>query len=424
MKKVAHQPHMNIKMGEKLITPRSYQEGMAKMLHFIDAAKNHSKFYEMAIIPGDNGGFKLIKMYGALTDPNTTARKPPRINTLVENHPTLASAIKSMEKKYREELRDGYTDTFLKNRGQYPIGLTRTVGFGWGTQDATESSDAIPALRKLIVKLDAAIDAGDRMDTDDMSVSMAEVSRILFDMPASSMATELQRKLSTPAKQLLSGEVNPKLLSRALKVVRNYLENQLSAIGRMASARSALVKLAASLPAGSRERKVILASLEAEIKKDADPKSHNQNKPETYYGKKASGGVNIPSKHIFGNAKVFESAKVSGKAEVSGNARVFGDAEVYEKAKVYGDANVSGKTYVYYNAKVYGDANVSGYAEVHGDAHVYGNAKVYGDANVHGDAKIFGNARIGGDAEIFDGEWDGSEGEITSGRWKAPGVPA
>lgn len=285
MKKVAHQPHMNIKMGEKLITPRTYQEGMAKMLHFIDAAKNHSKFYEMAIIPGDNGGFKLIKMYGALTDPNTTVRKPPRISTLVENHPTLASAIKSMEKKYREEIRDGYTDTFLKNRGQYPIGLTRTVGFGWGTQDATESSDAIPALRKLIVKLDAAIDAGDRMDTDDMSVSMAEVSRILFDLPNSSMATELQRRLSTPAKQLLSGEVNPKLLVRALKNARNYLDNQLSAIGRMASARSALVKLAASLPAGSRERRVILASLEAEIKKDADPKSHNQNKPETYYTK-------------------------------------------------------------------------------------------------------------------------------------------
>jgi hypothetical protein len=79
--------------------------------------------------------------------------------------------------------------------------------------------------------------------------------------------------------------VNPKLLSRALKTVRNYIENQLSAIGRMASERSALVKLAASLPAGSRERKVILASLEAEIKKDADPKSHNQNKPETYYTK-------------------------------------------------------------------------------------------------------------------------------------------
>ena len=287
MKKVAHQPHMNIKMGEKLITPRTYQEGMAKMLHFIDAAKNHSKFYEMAIIPGDNGGFKLIKMYGALTDPNTTARKPPRISTLVENHPTLASAIKSMEKKYREELRDGYTDTFLKNRGQYPIGLTRTVGFGWGTQDATESSDAIPALRKLIVKLDAAIDAGDRMDTDDMSVSMAEVSRILFDLPNSSMATELQRRLSTPAKQLLGGEVNPKLLVRALKNARNYLDNQLSAIGRMASERSALVKLAASLPAGSPERKVILNSLAAEIKKDADPKSHNQNKPETYYGKTA-----------------------------------------------------------------------------------------------------------------------------------------
>jgi hypothetical protein len=96
------------------------------------------------------------------------------------------------------------------------------------------------------------------------------------------MAKDLQRKLSTPAKQLLSGEVNPRLLSRALKTVRNSIENQLSAIGRTASARAVLVKLASSLPAGSSERRAILASLEAEIKKDADPKSHDQNKPETW----------------------------------------------------------------------------------------------------------------------------------------------
>lgn len=51
--------------------------------------------------------------------------------------------------------------------------------------------------------------------------------------------------------------------------------------------RSALIKLAASLPVGSSERRAILAGLEKEIKADADPKSHDQNKPETYYSKKA-----------------------------------------------------------------------------------------------------------------------------------------
>jgi hypothetical protein len=208
-----------------------------------------------------------------------------KIHVLKEGNLTLLEAKKQMEVKARIQLGKGYSDTFKTHRGAYPLGLDRDPPFNHGTQSAYGNRDTVPALRTLLRKLDAAIDAGERMEADDMSVSMAEVSRILFDMPESSMATELQRKLSTPAKQLLSGNVNPKLLSRALKTVRNYIDNQLSAIGRMASERSALVKLAASLPAGSRERKVILASLEAEIKKDADPKSHNQNKPETYYTK-------------------------------------------------------------------------------------------------------------------------------------------
>ncbi len=280
MKKVAHQPHINLKMREKLVTPRSYQEGMAKMMHFIDAAKNHSKFYEMVIVPDNFGTYTLIKCYGALTDDMN------KIHVLKEGNLTLLEAKKQMEVKARIQLGKGYSDTFKTHRGAYPLGLDRDPPFNHGTQSAYGNRDTVPALRTLLRKLDAAIDAGERMEADDMSVSMAEVSRILFDMPESSMATELQRKLSTPAKQLLSGNVNPKLLSRALKTVRNYIENQLSAIGRMASERSALVKLAASLPAGSRERKVILASLEAEIKKDADPKSHDQNKPETWMGLK------------------------------------------------------------------------------------------------------------------------------------------
>jgi predicted DNA-binding WGR domain protein len=285
MKKVAHQPHINLKMREKLVTPRSYQEGMAKMMHFIDAAKNHSKFYEMAIVPGGNGTFTLVRMWGALTD-LSGGGMDPRVSTKIQENLSLPEAQAEMRKITAEKLGKGYKDTFRENRGQYPIGLTREVGFGWGTQEATKAPSVIPALRTLLYKLDSAIDAGESMDQEGMAVSLAEVSRILFDMPASSMAKDLQRKLSTPAKQLLSGGVNPRLLSRALKTVRNSIENQLSAIGRTASARAVLVKLASSLPAGSSERRAILASLEAEIKKDADPKSHDQNKPETWMGLK------------------------------------------------------------------------------------------------------------------------------------------
>jgi carbonic anhydrase/acetyltransferase-like protein (isoleucine patch superfamily)/predicted DNA-binding WGR domain protein len=416
MKKVAHQSLINLRTRQKLVTPASYKDGMAKMMHSINPAKNESKFYEMVIVPKDDGTFVLIKSHGGLTD------NPNKIQFWEEPFLSFEAALTEMQKKTREKLRKGYKDTFLDNRGQYPIGLTREVGFGWDTQEVTKTPVAIPALQSLLRNLDSAIEAGDRVDQEGMSIALADVSRILFDMPESSMTKDLQRKLSTPAKQLLSGNVNPKLLSRALKTVRNSIKNQLSEVNRMASARSALVKLAAGLPAGSSERRAILAGL----------------------AKKASiKNINIPGKHILdnaqvlgdaevrNNAQVFGNAEVNGpnakvysNAKVHGNAKVLVHAQVSDKAEVYGDARIYERAMVFGQAKVFDDAKVFDRAEVSGAATVYGNAKVYGDAKVDGYAKVFGKADISGDAEIAGGKWDGSEGPVTSGRWFGPGVPA
>jgi len=202
--------------------------------------------------------------------------------------------------------------------------------------------------------------------------------------------------------------------------------------------RSALIRLASSLPAGSSERKVILAGL----------------------SKTSAGEVNVPGQHIFQKARVYDKAKVFGDATVSGNAKVYDNATVYGTAQVSGNASVCGyagasgnvkvdgtaavygKAWVSMNAtvsgsaKVYEDAAVGGHAEVSGNAavsgrasvaynaKVSGNAKVYGKAVVGGNAMISGNAQIGGTAVILGGNWDGSEGPITSGKWSAPGVPA
>ena len=106
--------------------------------------------------------------------------------------------------------------------------------------------------------------------------------------------------------------------------------------------RSALIRLASTLPVGSTERKAILAGL----------------------SKTSSGEFNIPGKHIL------DSAQVSGKA------RVLWDAEVSENAKVYGNAEVSTKAKVWGSAQVYDDAKVLVVAKVYDNASVYGNAKV------------------------------------------------
>jgi carbonic anhydrase/acetyltransferase-like protein (isoleucine patch superfamily) len=194
-----------------------------------------------------------------------------------------------------------------------------------------------------------------------------------------------------------------------------------------ASDRSALIKLASSLPAGSTERRTILAGLQQ---------------------KRAAGQTNIPNVHIFDKAKVYDEAEVSGDAKVYGraevldNAKVYGNAEVFEKAGVFGDAKVfgnakvrgmaqvngkakvSGTAQLYDNAEVYGNADVNGNAKVFGNAEVYERARVHGDAKISGKAHIFGDADISGTAVILGGNWDGSEGPVTSGKWKGPGIPA
>ena len=71
-----------------------------------------------------------------------------------------------------------------------------------------------------------------------------------------------------------------------------------------------------------------------------------------------------------------------------GCAWVYGDAMVFDNAKVRG------------NAMVFDNAMVRGNAKVCGNAMVFDNAKVYGDAMVFGNAKVFDNAKVFGNAEI------------------------
>ena len=399
MRKVAHQPHLNLRMREKIITPKAYAQGMAKMMHFIDAAKNHSKFYEMAVIPDDYGSYTLVRCYGALTD------DIERIKILLVENLSLLEAKKQMEVKTREQLGKGYSDTFKTHRGAYPLGLDRVAPFDHGTQSAYKNKGAIQGLRAVLSDLDSAIEAGERMDTDRMSKALAEAARHLFDLPDSSMARQIEKSLAVPARHLLNGTAKASTLVRSLKVVRNKLALQFT--------------------------------------------EYDKN-----YPKMASGIFNVPDVHILGyaevegnavvahRAKVFDSAKVSDNAKVYDNAEVFGNAlvsgyaQVYGKARVRGNAVVEGNAEVKDNAKVADDAFVGGKAEVKGNAWVGGDAEVFGNARVRGNATLYGNAivsgnadvsgdaRIGGNAEILGGEWDGSEGVILSGRWKGPGIPA
>lgn len=226
MDKVAHTPLTNDLMHEKLITRQSYAEGMAKMFYLIDREENHSKFYEMVVIPSGQGQFKLLKVWGRLTD----AVGGGKISRLVEDHPTLSSALASMEKKSREELRKGYKDAFKTTQGLYPIGLGKGP-FAHGGQEALAIVDD---LRKLLGQVNIAIEAGLDDDREGMAAALAQMGRVLFDLPNSTMARELEKKLAAPASALLGAgnySQSPRALARGLNGVRRFIQDQLSEVG-------------------------------------------------------------------------------------------------------------------------------------------------------------------------------------------------
>jgi predicted DNA-binding WGR domain protein len=253
--KLSHKPQLE----REGLDSTAAKQGMGAMLYFIDSAKNHSKYYEMLIKP-EGGMFTLKKRWGALTDRGDTGRGDEK----VEMFPSLAKAQAVLAKTYREKTGKGYKDAFNRMMhvspasgetlplGQYPVGLTRTVGFGWGTQSATK---CIPSLRDLQEKIDGALGTilevkeADHSDLADILADLQAADRIIsglmrnrdaVDGANQSMGDILAKMLATPMGRIqgLMGMARtqmgrPPVLDRQnlreeLVAIRNYIRKQLS----------------------------------------------------------------------------------------------------------------------------------------------------------------------------------------------------
>lgn len=107
------------------------------------------------------------------------------------------------------------------------------------------------------------------------------------------------------------------------------------------------------------------------------------------------------------------SAWVYDDAVVYGNASVFEFAKVLDNSTVHGDAKVYGHAIVKGNARVSESASVADHATVKEDAFIHGNAIVVGHADVTGNTELldyavaFGYAYIkvdgilGGHSELY-----------------------
>ena len=125
---------------------------------------------------------------------------------------------------------------------------------------------------------------------------------------------------------------------------------------------------------------------------------------------------------VYYNAKVKDSARISGNAEIKGDAHVFENAEVgghaivTDNARLYGFAFVIANATINNNAKVYEYTTISDRAIIGGNAIIRGKSKVYNNAiigenavieeraSVCGDSVVYGTSNIKGDVILEDFE--------------------
>lgn len=110
---------------------------------------------------------------------------------------------------------------------------------------------------------------------------------------------------------------------------------------------------------------------------------------------------------VHGDAFVGDGSEISERAEVFDRAVVL-CSRIFENAKVYGRALIAEDTLVYGSAKIYDDAKILTHGSIGDDVEIFENAKIggnYGVAIIGGKIKIAGNTEISDDIEVYgDGE--------------------
>ena len=216
-RRVAHRPHF--------VTPKELRDGHAFMTYKIDAEKNNSKFYEGKIQQAEDGTWSLLKRWGALTDVGGRVD-----GERYDKHGlTQAQAQRMLDKEKAKRLgpRD-YKDAMkLRPVGQYPVGLERDVPF-WGGQGITK---CVPALRGISEQIVTALAEVQQNDAGDLLLALEGLAALVSDLPKSSMATEIKKKLRPPVQRM---KKNPRFIddpnrtTKELMTLKRYIDRQVS----------------------------------------------------------------------------------------------------------------------------------------------------------------------------------------------------
>jgi hypothetical protein len=240
MQKLAHKP---ILFGQGL-NKSLIRERKAFMLYRVNPSSNNSKFYE-GMIQDEDGGFRVIRRWGALTDSGKTGRIDGAKFDSDGRFwfPTLRQAQKNLMSHYAKRLSHGYIDAFGREHvtpegkklpmGQYPVGLARQTGFGWGTQSVTK---CIPGLRQIQEALeDARSEIQQTGQSKEIKDHLDGAVRLISTVAHedSTMAQKLKALLSRPYRRVSGSprflpDPEGKALGKELFSILNYVKKQLS----------------------------------------------------------------------------------------------------------------------------------------------------------------------------------------------------
>lgn len=211
------------------------RSGLGAMLYFIDEGKNHSKFYEM-LVASQGGQYLLKRRWGALTDQNGG-----RISEKDELFRTEQDAKRALATIKLEKTRKGYIDAFGPNHemngrklpmGEYPVGLNRQVGFGWGTQSIVK---VVPQLKGVLTQVQQAYQQMERGSSIEMisnSIQSAEHTLLSLERnDEGSMISKLLEQIAPISRMIQNQDPetqNDVKLTLALNRFINYLTKQLS----------------------------------------------------------------------------------------------------------------------------------------------------------------------------------------------------
>lgn len=237
--KVAHKPHL---LSEGL-TKEAVRDDRAFMAYKIDAEANNSKFYEGLIVQSGLG-FAIIRRWGALTDNPNSRVDGVRFDDDPRFHfDTLNAAKMALKKVYSDRIAHGYKDAFGGSHttpdghklpmGEYPVGLSRQPGFGWGSQSIVTCS---PVLRDLVGALSEArseiLASGrsetikDKLETTvTMLRTLARTDSTMAQKIAAAMSKVLRRLSGSPR---FLPDPEGRALSLELQTIQRYVSKQMS----------------------------------------------------------------------------------------------------------------------------------------------------------------------------------------------------